>query len=211
MKTIQSLLLVVFMLLHTSTIKAQYYVKSRKNKALLIANSYSSNQTNSILVNSVEVGRKIQRLFFHGGLSVFNNITSNRLANTEIYDNYKRPTYNGTLGFDFAVFMHPILDFSHKSFCKYLMGYLNVGFDSFKNLNATSSSDIGYRAKVYLSFSMLRGGSHKKDIGYRRYIEIGYCYSDYNIKSKYQTMPYHAIMLNVLIVKQRLIKFADWY
>lgn len=43
MKTIQSLLLVVFMLLHTSTIKAQYYVKSRKNKALLITNSYSSN------------------------------------------------------------------------------------------------------------------------------------------------------------------------
>ena len=79
MKTIQSLLVLAFILLHTSTIKAQYYVKSRKNKALLITNSYSSNQTNSILVNSVEVGRKIQRLFFHGGLSVSNNLSNYQL------------------------------------------------------------------------------------------------------------------------------------
>ena len=71
-------------------------------------------------------------------------------------------------------------------------------------------NDYGYRAKAYLALSILRTGSNRRDIGYRRYVQLGYSYTDNNIKVK-NNMPYHSVMLNVLIVKQRLIKFANWY
>ena len=72
------------------------------------------------------------------------------------------------------------------------------------------ANDYGYRVKAYLAFSILRTGSNRRDIGYRRYLQLGYCYSDNNINTK-NNIPYHSVMLNVLIVKQRLLKFADWY
>ncbi len=36
------------------------------------------------------------------------------------------------VGVDLNVIGFPILNLSHKSYCKYFVGYLNVGFDTFK-------------------------------------------------------------------------------
>ena len=110
---------------------------------------------------------------------------------------------------DINVFGFHILNLSHKTFCKYFDGNLFVGFDAFKNLQTSLANDYGYRAKAYLAFSIVRSGSNKKDIGYRRFVQLGYCYTNNN--NLKNNIPYHSIMLNVLIVKQRLIKFADWY
>jgi len=209
MKSVNPLLVVLSVFIYTATCKAQYYKQSRKNKALLITNAYSIDKI-PVLTNSVEFGRQFHRLLFHGGATVSNSILKNT-ASDVVQTNYiKKPVYNGLVGVDLNVIGFPILNLSHKSYCKYFVGYLNVGFDTFKNLQTSFTNDYGYRAKAYLSFSILRTGSNKKDIGYRRYLQLGYCYTDNNISSKIN-IPYHSFMLNVLIIKQRLIKFADWY
>jgi hypothetical protein len=209
MKSLKSIFVVFCIIFYASSINAQYYKQSRKNKALLITNAYSIDKI-PVLTNSVEFGRQYERLLFHGGAAVSNSILKNA-ASDVVQTNYiKKPVYNGLVGVDLNVIGFPILNLSHKSYCKYFVGYLNIGFDTFKNLQTSLSHDYGYRAKAYLSFSILRTGSNKKDIGYRRYVQLGYCYSDNNISSKIN-IPYHSLMLNVLIIKQRLIKFADWY
>ena len=209
MKSVNPLLVALSFFVCISNLNAQYYKQSRKNKALLITNAYSIDKI-PVLTNSVEFGRQYGRLLFHGGAAVSNSILKN-VASDVLQRNYiKQPIYNALIGLDLNVIGFPILNLSHKSYCKYFVGYLNVGFDTFKNLQTSLTNDYGYRAKAYLSFSILRTGSNKKDIGYRRYLQLGYCYTDNNISSKIN-IPYHSFMLNVLIIKQRLIKFADWY
>ena len=209
MKSVNPLLVALSFFVCISNLNAQYYKQSRKNKALLITNAYSIDKI-PVLTNSVEFGRQYGRLLFHGGAAVSNSILKN-VASDVLQRNYiKQPIYNALIGLDLNVIGFPILNLSHKSYCKYFVGYLNVGFDTFKNLQTSLTNDYGYRAKAYLSFSILRTGSNKKDIGYRRYVQLGYCYTDNNISSKIN-IPYHSLMLNVLIIKQRLIKFADWY
>ncbi len=209
MKSVNPLLFVLLFFICTTNLNAQYYKQSRKNIALLITNSYSLDKT-PVLTNSVEFGRQYGRLLFHGGAAVSNSILKN-VASDDVQTNYiKQPIYNALIGLDLNLLNIPILNLSHKSYCKYFGGSLNLGFDTFKNLQTSLSNDYGYRAKAYLSFSILRTGSNKKDIGYRRYVQLGYCYTDNNISSKNNIL-YHNIMLNLLIVKQRLIKFADWY
>lgn len=209
MKSVNPLLVALSFFVCITNLNAQYYKQSRKNKALLITNAYSIDKI-PVLTNSVEFGRQYGRLLFHGGAAVSNSILKNT-ASDVVQTNYiKQPIYNALFGLDLNLLNIPILNLSHKSYCKYFGGSLNLGFDTFKNLQTSLSNDYGYRAKAYLSFSILRTGSNKKDIGYRRYVQLGYCYTDNNISSK-NNIPYHSIMLNFLIVKQRLIKFADWY
>jgi hypothetical protein len=209
MKLANPLLVVLSVFIYTATCKAQYYKPSRKNKALLITNAYSIDKI-PVLTNSVEFGRQYGRLLFHGGAAVSNSILKNA-ASDVVQTNYiKSPVYNGLIGVDLNVIGFPILNLSHKSYCKYFVGFLTVGFDTIKNIQTSLTNDYGYRAKAYLSFGILRTGSNKKDIGYRRYVQLGYCYTANNISSKIN-IPYHSVMLNVLIIKQRLIKFADWY
>jgi hypothetical protein len=181
---------------------------SRKNKCLLLSNAYSLSEI-PLLTNSVEFGRQYSRLIFHGGAAVSNSILKNATSDV-IQTNYiKTPVYNGLFGLDLNLFNFPILNLSQRTYCKYFVGGLNIGFDTFKNLQTSLANDYGYRAKAYLSFSILRTGSYKKDIGYRRYMQLGYCYTDNNISSNNKT--YNSLMLNFFIAKQRLIKFADWY
>ena len=209
MKSLKSILLVLCIIFCTSSIKAQYYKQSRKNKALLLSNAYSLDKI-PVLTNSLEFGQMYHRILVHGGLGVSKYILKNAPSDV-VQSNYiNKPTYNGLLGVDLDVVSFQILNLSHKSFCKYFVGNLFVGFDTFKNLQTSLANDYGYRAKAYLAFSIVRTGSHKKDIGYRRYLQLGYCYTDNNLSTK-NNMPYHSLMLNVLLVKQRLIKFADWY
>ena len=210
MKALKSKLLLLCIFFCASSIKAQYYKPSRKNKALLISNAYSLDKT-PVLTNSLEFGQMFiyNRLLVHGGLNFSNSIIKNA-TDDAVQTNYiNKPIYNGLVGADINVFGFHILNLSHKTFCKYFDGNLFVGFDAFKNLQTSLANDYGYRAKAYLAFSIVRSGSNKKDIGYRRFVQLGYCYTNNNnIKNN---IPYHSIMLNVLIVKQRLIKFADWY
>lgn len=192
-----------------SSMNAQYYKPSRKNKALLLSNAYSMDKI-PVLTNSLEFGHMYNRVLVHGGLGVSKSILKNASNEVVQTTNKNNPMFNGILGADFNVFSFQILNLSHKSFCKYFIGNLFVGFDAFKNLQTSLANDYGFRAKAYLAFSILRTGSNKKDIGCRRYLQLGYCYSDNNISTK-NNIPYHSVMLNVLIVKHRLIKFANWF
>jgi hypothetical protein len=208
MKNIKLIVLLVNCILYTVSLKAQYYKVSRKNKCLLLSNAYSLSEI-PLLTNSVEFGRQYSRLIFHGGAAVSNSILKNATSDV-IQTNYiKTPVYNGLFGLDLNLFNFPILNLSQRTYCKYFVGALNIGFDTFKNLQTSLANNYGYRAKVYLSLSILRTGSYKKDIGYRRYMQLGYCYTDNNISSNNTT--YNSLMLNFFIAKQRLIKFADWY
>jgi hypothetical protein len=208
MKNIKLIVLLVNFIVYTTSLKAQYYKASRKNKCLLLSNAYSLSEI-PLLTNSVEFGRQYSRLIFHGGAAVSNSILKNATSDV-IQTNYiKTPVYNGLIGLDLNLFNFPILNLSQRTYCKYFVGGLNIGFDTFKNLQTSLANDYGYRAKAYLSFSILRTGSYKKDIGYRRYMQLGYCYTDNNISSNNTT--YNSLMLNFFIAKQRLIKFADWY
>jgi hypothetical protein len=210
MKALKSNLCLLCIIFCVNSIKAQYYKPSLKNKALLISNAYSLDKT-PVLTNSLEFGKMFiyNRLLVHGGLSFSNSILKNAPRDVEQTNYINKPTYNGLVGADINVFGFHILNLSHKTFCKYFDGNLFVGFDAFKNLQSSLVNDYGYRAKAYLAFSIVRSGSNKKDIGYRRFVQLGYCYTNNNnIKNN---IPYQSIMLNVLIVKQRLIKFADWY
>lgn len=209
MKSFKTLFIVLCLLSHVSSFKAQYYKQSRKNRALLLSNSYSPSKI-PVLTNSLEFGQMYHRVLVHGGLGVSRSLLKNAPSDVVQIDFIKKPTYNGLLGFDLNVFCFQILNLSHKSFCKYFVGNLFVGFDTFKNLQTALTDNYSYRAKAYLALSILRTGSNKKDIGYRRYLQLGYCYTDNNISIK-NNVPYHSLMLNVLIVKQRLVKFADWY
>ena len=209
MKPTKSILAVLCIMIYASSINAQYYKPSRKNKALLLSNAYSLDKI-PVLTSSLEFGHIYNRVLVHGGLGVSKSILKNALSEVVQTTNKNNPIYNGILGADFNVVSFQILNLSHKSFCKYFIGNLFVGFDTFKNLQTSLANDYGYRAKAYLAFSIVRTGSNKKDISHRRYVQLGYCYTDNNIKVK-NNMPYHSVMLNVLIVKQRLIKFANWY
>lgn len=210
MKALKSKLLLLSIIICACSIKAQYYKPTRKNKALLISNAYSLDKI-PVLTNSLEFGKMFiyNRLLVHGGLGFSNPILKNAPRDVEQTNYINKSIYNGLVGADINVFGFHILNLSHKTFCKYFDGNLFVGFDAFKNLQTSLANDYGYRAKAYLAFSIVRSGSNKKDIGYRRFMQLGYCYTNNNnIKNN---IPYHSIMLNVLIVKQRLIKFADWY
>jgi hypothetical protein len=210
MKALKSKLLLLSIIICASSIKAQYYKPTRKNKALLISNAYSLDKI-PVLTNSLEFGKMFiyNRLLVHGGLGFSNSILKNAPRDVEQTNYINKSIYNGLVGADINVFGFHILNLSHKTFCKYFDGNLFVGFDAFKNLQTSLANDYGYRAKACLAFSIVRSGSNKKDIGYRRFMQLGYCYTNNNnIKNN---IPYHSIMLNVLIVKQRLIKFADWY
>jgi hypothetical protein len=210
MKALKSKLLLLSIIFCANSIKSQYYKPTRKNKALLISNAYSLDKT-PVLTNSLEFGKMFiyNRLLVHGGLGFSNSILKNAPSDAVQTNYINKPTYNGFVGADINVFGFHILNLSHKTFCKYFDGNLFVGFDAFKNLQTSLANDYGYRAKAYLAFSIVKSGSNKKDIGYRRFVQIGYCYTNNNnIKNN---VPYQSIMLNVLIVKQRLIKFADWY
>jgi hypothetical protein len=209
MKPTKSILAVLFIMIYAISINAQYYKPSRKNKALLLSNAYSLDKI-PVLTSSLEFGHMYNRVLVHGGLGVSKSILKNTSSEFVQTTNKNNPIYNGIIGADFNVVSFQILNLSHKSFCKYFIGNLFVGFDTFKNLQTLLANDYGYRAKAYLALSILRTGSNRKDIGYRRYVQLGYCYTDNNIKVK-NNMPYHSVMLNVLIVKQRLIKFANWY
>lgn len=210
MKPITTLILIISMLINIAHIQAQYYMKSRKNKALLITNTYTPDSTKNKFFHSIEYGREFKRLLLHGGLSASTTINIKQSKSSEYPTPNKEILYNGIAGAEMKLIGFELLNLSHSSYCKYLVGFLSIGFDGFKNLNSSINQDYGYRAKAYLSMGIIRGGSHKKDIGYRRFIEIGYCYSDNNLSNKKNT-PQHSIMLNFLIIKQRLIKFADWY
>jgi hypothetical protein len=210
MKALKSKLLLLSIIFCSNSIEAQYYRPTRKNKALLISNAYSLDKT-PVLTNSLEFGKMFiyNRLLVHGGLSFSNSILKNSPRDVEQTNYINKPIYNGLVGADINVFGFHILNLSHKTFCKYFDGNLFVGVDAFKNLQTSLANDYGYRAKAYLAFSIVRSGSNKKDIGYRRFVQLGYCYTNNNnIKNN---IPYQSIMLNVLIVKQRIIKFADWY
>ena len=210
MKALKSKLLLLSIIICASSIKAQYYKPTRKNKALLISNAYSLDKI-PVLTNSLEFGKMFiyNRLLVHGGLGFSNPILKNAPRDVEQTNYINKSIYNGLVGADINVFGFHILNLSHKTFCKYFDGNLFVGFDAFKNLQTSLANDYGYRAKAYLAFSIVRSGSNKKNIGYRRFMQLGYCYTNNNnIKNN---IPYQSIMLNVLIVKQRLIKFADWY
>ena len=210
MKALTSKLLLLSIIICASSIKAQYYKPTRKNKALLISNAYSLDKI-PVLTNSLEFGKMFiyNRLLVHGGLGFSNSILKNAPRDVEQTNYINKSIYNGLVGADINVFGFHILNLSHKTFCKYFDGNLFVGFDAFKNLQTSLANDYGYRAKAYLAFSIVRSGSNKKDIGYRRFVQLGYCYTNNN--NLKNNIPYHSIMLNVLIVKQRLIKFADWY
>ena len=210
MKALKSKLLLLSIIICASSIKAQYYKPTRKNKALLISNAYSLDKI-PVLTNSLEFGKMFiyNRLLVHGGLGFSNSILKNAPRDVEQTNYINKSIYNGLVGADINVFGFHILNLSHKTFCKYFDGNLFVGFDAFKNLQTSLANDYGYRAKAYLAFSIVRSGSNKKDIGYRRFVQLGYCYTNNN--NLKNNIPYHSIMLNVLIVKQRLIKFADWY
>ena len=208
MKISIPLLVFIIFVGSTKTVRGQYYKASRKNKALFITNAYSSDNV-PLLTNSVEFGSQFGRLLWHGGATLSNPLLKNS-ENDVVQKNIKYPIYAGLVGADINLINVPILNLSHKSYCKYFVGSLNIGFDTFKNLQTSVTNDYGYRAKAYLAFSILRTGSNKRDIGYRRYLQFGYCYTDNNIGSK-KNIAYHSFMLNLLIVKRRLIKFADWF
>jgi hypothetical protein len=168
---------------YASSIKAQYYKQSRKNKALLLSNAYSLDKI-PVLTNSLEFGQMYHRILVHGGLGVSKYILKNAPSDVVQTNYINKLTYKGLLGVDLDVFSFQILNLSHKSFCKYFVGNLFVGFDTFKNLQTSLTNDYGYRAKAYLAFSIMRSGSHRKDIGYRRYLQLGYCYTDNNLSIK---------------------------
>ena len=182
MKALKSKLLLLCIFFCASSIKAQYYKPSPKNKALLISNAYSLDKT-PVLTNSLEFGQMFiyNRLLVHGGLNFSNSIIKNA-TDDAVQTNYiNKPIYNGLVGADINLFGFHILNLSHKTICKYFDGNLFVGFDAFKNLQTSLANDYGYRAKAYLAFSIVRSGSNKKDIGYRRFVQLGFCYTNNKI------------------------------
>ena len=196
-------------LLFVFNASAQYYKQSRKNKAFLISNAFSLNQQNS-LTNSFEFGTRKTGFLFHGGI----------LASSKVYEKEtveysgKKHIINAEIkaigGFEVNALSFQILNLSKKSYCKYLYGFLFVGIDGIKSIESPLNKNYGYRAKSYLSFCIYRTGSHKKDIGYVRHLQLGYCYTKPDL-SVHDIKGYHGVMLNFLIIKNKLIKFADWY
>ena len=181
MKPIYSNPITLLLLICSQILSAQYYVPSRKNKALLITNSYSVNET-AVLTNSIEIGRKLKGLLLHGGAGISHLLEKNRYNEENKTSVVSNPKFLGVIGVDLNLLNFSILHLSHKSDCKYLVAGINIGGDVLKNLQTGVSRDYGYRAKANVSFCIYRSGSHKKDIGYRRYIELGYAFTDEETK-----------------------------
>lgn len=191
------------------TINAQYYKQTRKNKAVLISNSYSLNKITT-LNSSIEFGARKTGFLLHGGIMASSNLQNKETIEYARKNYFTRPILNAIGGLEINAFSFQLLNLSQRSYCKYLYGFLFVGIDGFKNIDTQLNKDYGYRVKSYLSFCIYRSGSHKKDIGYVRHLQFGYCYTKPNLSTQHDE-GYHGIMLNFLIIKNKLIKFADWY
>jgi hypothetical protein len=191
------------------TINAQYYKQSRKNKAVLISNSFSLDKLNT-LNSSIEFGTRKTGFLLHGGVMASSNLYNKETIEYARKNYFTKPVLNAIGGLEINVLSFQLLNLSQKSYCKYLYGFLFIGVDGFKNIETPLNKDYGYRAKSYLSFCIYRSGSHKKDIGYVRHLQLGYCYTKPNLSIN-NNKGYHGVMLNILIIKNKLIKFADWY
>lgn len=193
---------VLLVLLNTES-KAQYYKKSSKNLVLLNSNAYAFSHE-KMLYNTFEIGKEMKRLVIHGGFGLYNQLE------VEDPDMKRLTTYNATAGCDLRLLSFRIKNLSRSTFCKILGGTLKIGVDANKNLKTPMPENYGYRSKLLFDIYLSRSGSNKKDIEFSRTIEIGYCHMNLcnqgAVRSKY-----HCIMFNLMISKNRLIKFADWY
>jgi hypothetical protein len=191
------------------SVKAQYYKQSRKNKAVLISNSFSLDKLQT-LNSSVEFGTRKTRFLIHGGILASSNLYNKETIEYARKNYFTKPVLNAIGGLEINVLSFQLLNLSQKSYCKYLYGFLFLGVDGFKHIETPLNKDYGYRVKSYLSFCIYRSGSHKKDIGYVRHLQFGYCYTKPNLNTQ-NNKGYHGFILNFLIIKNKIIKFADWY
>ena len=76
---------------YASSIKAQYYKQSRKNKALLLSNAYSLDKI-PVLTNSLEFGQMYHRILVHGGLGVSKYILKNAPSDVVQTNYINKPT-----------------------------------------------------------------------------------------------------------------------
>ena len=190
---------------------AQYYKATRKNFVLMAGNTFTA-KTAPLFNPTLEFGKiKNEFLLFHCGAGARNRFeTIQPSRRGETIEGKLITDYFAVAGADIYFFQYSLLNLSKKNYCKYLINSVNFGFDFTKDLSGYLNSGFGYRAKAYLSFFIERMGSYKKDIGGRREIHLGYCYADTQINSKHNP-GIHSLSLGFLLMKRKLIKFADWY
>lgn len=216
MKTIFSsksvfVITLMFSFLSQMKIAAQYYKPSRKNFVVILGNTSEYNKR-PILNPTLEFGKIKRDLYiFHGGLGARNSFPkterSREITNTA--SDLKTELF-AVAGTDMYFYGYTLLNLSRKNYCKYLVNTINFGVDLTKNLQGKITSGLGYRARAYLSFFIERTGSNKKDIGSRRELHLGYCFADAQLNNK-NNEGTHSILVNIMLVKRKLIKFADWY
>jgi hypothetical protein len=199
------------MIFSLTSMYAQYYKATRKNVVFLAGNIFTDK--NAPLLNpTLEFGKiKNEFLLFHAGAGARNRFEEPKQVRGEVVGSKNLVTdYFAVAGADIYFFQYCLLNLSRKNYCKYLINSVNFGFDLTKDLRGNLTSGFGYRAKAYLSFFIERTGSYKKDIGGRREIHLGYCFTDTQINSK-QNNGIHSLSVGFLLMKRKLIKFADWY
>lgn len=185
---------------------AQYYKTTKRNILFLNTNSLFPTSENRIY-STIEAGKEVRRYYFHGGLGIHYSTHSFEKSQNDLNATQINPVCFYTIGGDVKVCSFRILDLSQKSYCKILGAAIRVGADLNKTANSVYIKEYSYRVKAYLEFYVSRAGSNKRDIGWHRAIQLGYSFSDLVVPEN----KHHSILLNVLIIKHHLLKFADWY
>lgn len=190
----------------TSSVKGQYYKTTKRNVLFLNTNSLSLYNA-PVLFSTIEAGKEIRRFYCHGGFGLHYLINSFEKSNADIHQSGYAPISFYSIGGDVKVVSFAILNLSKKSYCKILGGALRIGTDINKNTGSTYNNGYGYRFKAYFEFYISKSGSNKYDIGWHKAVQLGYTYSSLAAPIN----PYNSLMLNFLIIKHHVYKFAEWY
>ncbi|MFN5183703.1 MAG: hypothetical protein ACK5D5_11850 [Bacteroidota bacterium] len=206
------LFLSTFLLLFTSVelIQAQSYVRSRKNFCVILGNQ-SGVQNSSLFNPQLEFGKIKGGLLLRGGAGMYNNLLeikgSGRNPETNSETRINR-NFFGVAGIDLPIFTYSMFDSKKRAYCMSLLNSFLLGVDVIKGINGPVNSSFGYRARLTSVFFLVRSGAAKRDIKSTRQIHIGYAYTKQSFHDGTQ-IPLHSIMMNFMLVKHKLIKFAD--
>ena len=201
-----------FILLFTMTelIHAQSYVRSRKNICVIIGNQ-TGVQNISLINPQLEFGKIKRGLLLRTGVGLYNYLYEiepsgrNRESNLKTKMNHN---FYGVAGVDLPIFTYSMFSSKKRAYCRRLLNSFLIGVDVIKGFTGPLNSSIGYRARLTSVFFMVRSGAAKRDIKNTRQIHVGYVYTKRSFNDG-TLIPVHSIMLNVMLVKHKLIKFAD--
>ena len=204
--------MVFFLFFACNILFAQYYVRSRKNISFLLGNQSSLSRVPTFNP-SLEFATVKHDLIFHAGAGRVG--TEQYLARmgreqSLVKEKVIVPNYFAVAGIDMPIFGYCLAQLPSRAYCSYIANAFILGVDGLKDFRGPINSSFGYRVKCILDFSIERSGSAKRDIRSSRHLQVGYAYTKHQFRDG-TLMPTHSILINFLLVRYKLIKFADWY